>query len=208
MKKRIVAMLLAVLMLTLSAVPAMAAAPKIKSVEYEGNGVVDVNFTSENVRYKSVKVVVKDAAGKSLKAKILEKDSDDISFKVSGLKANKKYTFTISGVRAGKSGSYGKVKGSFRTPANKPVISKVEFDFIHSNLEIDFATKVEYKNLKVTVTGEDGNHPMVWNIEKEPDELDMDVDGMISGRTYTVVVSGVRVKGAGSYTKATKTFVA
>jgi len=209
MKKRIVAMLLAVLVLTLSAIPAMAAAPKIKSVEYEGNGVVDVNFTSKNVRYKGAKVVVKDSAGKKLTTKILEKDRDDISFKVSGLKANKKYTFTISGVRVGQSGSYGKVKGSFRTPASKkPTITKVEFDAVHYNLEIDFATKVEYKNLKVTITDEDGNNVLAWNIEKDEDELDMDVDGMVAGRTYTVKVSGVRVKGVGKYVTVSKTFVA
>lgn len=208
MKKRIVSMLLAVLLLTICAVPALAAAPKVKKVEYEGNGIVDVNFTTKNVRYKSAKVVVKDSAGKKLTAKIIEKDSDDISFKVSGLKAGRKYTFTISGVRAGKTGSFGKVKGSFRTPSNKPVIKKVTYDSIRESLEVDFATNVEYNNLKVTVKDAAGNKLSVDNIEKELDELEMDVDGITVGKTYTVTVSGVRVKGVGSYTRASKTFVA
>ena len=208
MKKRIISLLLAVLLLTISAVPALAAAPKIKSVEYEGNGVVDVDFTTKNVRYKSAKVVVKDSAGKKLTARIIEKDSEDISFKVTGLKAGRKYTFTISGVRVGKSGSYGKVKGSFRTPSSKPEIVKVSFDPAHDDLEIDFATNVEYKNLKITVRDADGNELPVYNIEKDPDDLDMDVEGMIEGETYTITVSGVRVKGVGSYTSVSKTFVA
>jgi len=208
MKKRIVSLLLVVLLLTVSAVPALAAAPKIKKVEYDGNGVVDVDFTTKNVRYKNAKVVVKDSAGKRLTAKIIEKDTDEISFKVTGVKAGKKYTFTISGVRAGKSGSYGTVKGSFSTPSGKPRIVKVAFDPDYDDLEIDFATDVEYKNLKITVRDADGNNLLIYNIEKDPDNLDMDVEGMVVGKTYTITVSGVRVKGVGSYTSVSKTFVA
>ena len=208
MKKRIVSLLLVVLLLTVSAVPALAAAPKIKKVEYDGNGVVDVDFTTKNVRYKNAKVVVKDSAGKKLTAKIIEKDNDEVSFKVTGVKAGKKYTFTISGIRAGKTGSYGTVKGSFATPSGKPKIVKVAFDPNYDDLEIDFATDVEYKNLKITVRDEDGNELPIYNIEKDPDDLDMDIEGMVVGETYTITVSGVRVKGVGSYTTVSKTFVA
>ena len=66
MKKRIVSMLLAVLLLALCAMPALAAAPKVKKVEYDGNGVVEVEFTARNVHYKNAKVTVKDSAGKKL----------------------------------------------------------------------------------------------------------------------------------------------
>ena len=208
MKKRIVALLLAVLLLTISAVPALAAAPKVQRVEYEGNGVVEVDFTTENARYKSARVVVKDAAGKKLTAKILEKDSDDISFKVTGVKAGKKYTFTITGVRAGLTGAYGTVKGTFKTPSNKPTIKKVKFDATDDELEIDFATLVQYHNLKVTVKNALGKKLTVRKIEKDSDGLDIDIHGMVKGRKYTVTVSGVRVKGVGSYISVSKTFTA
>jgi hypothetical protein len=208
MNKRIVSLLLAMLLLLMCAVPAMAAAPVIKKTEYEGNGLVEVDFTTKNVRYKSAKVVVRDSAGKRLTVKILEKSSDDIVFKVAGLKANKKYTYTIFGVRAGKTGAYGSVKGSFKTPSNKPVISKVTFNPAYDDLEVEFATKVQYKNLKVTVTDADGDALGIYNLEKDVDELEMDVEGMIAGQEYTITVSGVRVKGIGSYIKVSKTFVA
>lgn len=208
MKKRIVSMLLAVLLLALCAMPALAAAPKVKKVEYEGNGVVDVDFTTKNVRYKNARVAVKDATGKYLYAKILEKDSDDISFKVTGLKAGKAYTFTITGVRAGLTGTYGMVKGSFKTPSLKPAIKKVKFDAIDGELEIDFATLVQYKNLKVTVKNALGKKLTIRKIEKDFEGLDLDVSGMIKGKKYTVTVSGVRVKGVGSFTSVSKTFTA
>ena len=75
MKKRLVSMLLAVLLLTMSAVPALAAAPKVKKVECSGSGMVEVEFTTENVRYKNTRVVVKNSAGKKLSVKIIEKEA-------------------------------------------------------------------------------------------------------------------------------------
>lgn len=208
MKKRLIALLLAALLLALCAAPAMAAAPKIKETEYEDNGVVEVEFSAKKVTYKSAKVVVKDAAGKKLSVKILEKDSDDITFKVSGLKASSKYTYTISGVRAGKSGSYGSVSGSFKTPADAPTVKKVKYDKKDKELEVEFATKVQCKGLKVTVTDESGKALTLKKIEKDSDEVEMKVSGMTKGKTYTVTVSGVRVKGKGSYVSVSKTFVA
>ena len=100
------------------------------------------------------------------------------------------------------------MKGSFSTPSGKPKIVKVAFDPNYDDLEIDFATDVEYKNLKITVRDADGNNLLIYNIEKDPDNLDMDVEGMVVGKTYTITVSGVRVKGVGSYTSVSKTFVA
>ena len=53
MKKRMFAILLVVVLTVLSAVPAMAAAPKVKKTEYEGSGIVDVDFTKK-VSYKNM----------------------------------------------------------------------------------------------------------------------------------------------------------
>ena len=208
MMKRSLSLLLAVLLLTLCAVPALAAAPKVQSTEYEGNGIVEVDFTTDNVRYKGAKVVVKDAAGKKLTATILEKDSDSITFKVKGVKAGKKYSYTISGVRKGNSGSYGKVKGTFTVPSGKLAIKEIVFDPAYDSLEVEFTTPVQFKNLKVTIEDENGDRLPVTNLETFPDELEMDVEGMEDGETYTITISGVRVKGKGSYTSVSQRFMA
>ena len=113
MKKRIVSMLLAVLLLALCAMPALAAAPKVKKVEYEGNGVVDVDFTTKNVRYRNAKVTVKDAAGKKLTIRKIEKDTDGLDIDIHGMVKGKKYTVTVSGVRVKGVGSYTKVTKTF-----------------------------------------------------------------------------------------------
>ena len=208
MMKRSLSLLLAVLLLTLCAVPALAAAPKVQSTEYEGNGIVEVDFTTDNVRYKGAKVVVKDAAGKKLTATIREKDSDSITFKVKGVKAGKKYSYTISGVRKGNSGSYGNVKGTFTVPSGKLAIKEIVFDPAYDSLEVEFTTPVQFKNLKVTIEDENGDRLPVTNLETFPDELEMDVEGMEDGETYTITISGVRVKGKGSYTSVSQRFMA
>ena len=209
MKKRFIALLLAALMLLLFTAPALAAAPAVKETEYKGKGVIEVEFAAKKVTYRNVKVTVKDAAGESLKAKIQKKESDEIRFKVTGLKADSTYTYVISGVRIGKSGSYGTVEGSFKTPAETPEILKVKYDAKDRELDIDFATKVQYKALKVTVEDESGKALKIKKIKKSNDEIELRIAGMKKGQTYTLTVSGVRVKGSkGAYTTVTKTFKA
>lgn len=207
MKKRMISILLVLVLFAITALPALAAAPKVKKTEYEGNGVVDVDF-AKKVSYKSAKVVVKDPSGQKMAVEIIEKDDDDISFKVSGIEAGTKYRYTISGVRAGKSGSFGKVTGSFKTPAAQGSadvqIKKVKYDRDDKEIEVDFSTKVQYKSLKITVENSSGKKMTVKRIDKDDDDLSFKVSGMKSG-TYTIKISGVSVKGASNYQTVSKT---
>ena len=65
MKKAIASLLAAMFAFGTAIAPAGAAtktAPKVKDVEYEGKGVVQVEFRHD-VRYRNVNVTVKDAEG-------------------------------------------------------------------------------------------------------------------------------------------------
>ena len=203
MKKRMISLILAVILLLAMTTSALAAAPKVKNVEYEGGKKVEVDFVGQ-VSYKSPKVTVKDSEGRKLSAKITDCDSNDLDFYVPGLKAGKKYTFTITGVRAGTSGSYGTVKGKFSVPA-KVAIRKVKYDPEDSELDIDFNGKVRYKRVKVTVKDASGKKYTVRITEKGTDDLEVKVSGLKKGKTYTVTVSGVALKG-GTYTTVAKSF--
>ncbi len=206
MKKRAFALLLASLMMFLFTVPVLADVPAVKETEYKGKGVIEVEFAAGRVTYKNVKVTVKDAAGGSLKTKIQRKDNDDIRFRVTGLKADSTYTYTITGVRTGKSGSFGTVTGSFKTPSDTPAIRKIKYDARDRELDIDFETKVQYRSLKVTVKDADGQLLKIRKISKDNDEIELKIAGMKKGQTYTVTISGVRVKGKGAYTTVKMTF--
>ncbi len=208
--KKLVAALLVLVSLLTAALPAMAAAPAIKKVKYEGSGKVEVEFTKENVRYKSAKVSVKDENGKSYSAKITEKDDDELTFKVSGIAAGKSYSFVLSGVRAGKSGSYGSVGGSFKTPAaGKLAIHDVDYDHEDRELEVEFSGRVQYKSAKAVVKDASGKSYTVKILEKDSDSIELRVKGLTRGKTYGVQISGVRLKSTGgSYGSVSTTFVA
>lgn len=111
MKNKLIALVMAGI-LTLSSVPAFAAAASIKKTEYEGNGVVEVDF-KKDVQYKNAKIVVKDSDGRTYTAKITDRESDGMEIYVKGLKKGKKYTVQISGVRLKGTSSYGKVSKTF-----------------------------------------------------------------------------------------------
>ena len=131
---------------------------------------MEVDF-KRNVQYKNAKVYVKDSSGKSYKASIKKRDSDDLTFYVKSIKAGKKYTYTISGVRAGRSGSYKKVSGKFSVPAkNKVSIKSIDYDHDDRELEVEFARKVQYKSTKVSVKDSTGKSYSVksWKGQRQP----------------------------------------
>ena len=211
--KKWIALLLTTAALLAAALPAFAASASIKKTEYEGSGYVDVDFKSR-VQYNNVKVTVRDSSGKTYKANITEKDSDDLTFKAVGISSGKTYTYTISGVRTGGSGSYGSVSGTFKTPgsssgstAKKLSIKSLDYDAGDRELEIEFSAKVQYDNLRVRVTDSTGTKSYTVRIlEKDNDSIDIRVSGLRSGQKYTVKVAGVRAGSSGSYGGVSKSF--
>ena len=75
--RRFFVTLMIMVWMVVAAVPAFAA-PKVRKAEYEGKGRVEVDFNSK-VRYKNVKVTVKDNKGAGYSTKINEKDDDDLT---------------------------------------------------------------------------------------------------------------------------------
>lgn len=208
MKKKMIAMVLALAMILSLSVSVLAAAPVIKEAEYEGRGFVEVEFTGK-VQYKNVKVTVKDSAGSVMTAVITEKDSDDLTFHVKGLKPGAKYTYTISGVRAGRSGKYQSVSGSFMVPKWDPLIKEIDYDAKDKELEIDFVKRVQYKGLKVTIKDAKGNTVRCRIDEKDAKGIELVIPGGLkTGARYTLTISGIRPCGNGSYTTVTGVFTA
>ena len=114
-------MLVLTLLLTLSA-SVFASSPTIRKTAYEGKGIVEVDFTRK-VSYKDVKVAVKDTDGKAYKTVIVDKDRDDLEFKILKYQKGKTYKFTITGIKVKGSQTYGKVSGTVKIPA--PVTNPV-----------------------------------------------------------------------------------
>ena len=131
MKKKLIALLLAVLTVSAASVPALAAnhaaaAPKASvsaAVNKRKLAIKEVDFDKEDrelevefnckVKFRKPKVEVKTTKGKKLKVTIKEKDGDSIEVRVKGMKEGKRYTVKVSGVKAKKGGKYTSVSKKF-----------------------------------------------------------------------------------------------
>ena len=206
MMKKIIAFLMIALVLITSAVTVVADTPKIKKTEYDGNGLVEVDFRRD-VQYKNLKVTVKDSKGKSYSVSVLERDEDDLTFRVKNIKAGLKYTYTISGVRSGRKGSYTSVKGTFKTPAasKKPQVKYVEYDWEDRELEVEFVNRVSYKSPQVTLVNAAGKSFPVRILDRDNDSLELYVGALASG-TYKLTISGIGLSGSTSKTTITHSF--
>lgn len=205
--RRMFATLMITIWAIVAAVPAFAA-PKVKKAEYEGKGRVEVDFNSK-VKYKNVKVTVKDNKGATYSTTINEKDDDDLTFTIKNFKTGRTYTYTISGVKKNNESSYGKVTGkvTIPTPTTTPKVKEVDYDKGDREVEFEFTTRVQWKGTKVTIT--DGSKNYVTRIkEKDSDSIEVKVSKLTIGKKYTYKISGVRIKGANSYKTISGTFIA
>lgn len=205
--KKTLAMLMAILTLSVSA---LAEAPTIEKIEYEGNGIIEVDF-HRDVTYENLTVEMKDLDGNAYPVTIFVQDDDDLTFRAEELKGNTTYEITISGIRSGMSGDFETVTGQLELPETSvPAIKSVEYDGEDRELDIDFVEAVDYDsaNLLVEVSDSTGTTYTTRIIETDSDSLELQVDGLTYGEMYLVKVSGVSLRGQSSFVSASMEFTA
>lgn len=205
--KKTLAMLMAILTLSVSA---LAEAPTIEKIEYEGNGIIEVDF-HRDVTYENLTVEMKDLDGNAYPVTIFVQDDDDLTFRAEDLKGNTTYEITISGIRSGMSGDFETVTGQLELPETSvPAIKSVEYDGEDRELDIDFVEAVDYDsaNLLVEVSDSTGTTYTTRIIETDSDSLELQVDGLTYGEMYLVKVSGVSLRGQSSFVSASMEFTA
>lgn len=180
-------------------IPGASSKAQIAKTKYDGGGKVEVDFKSK-VQYKNAKVTVKDSKGKSYSASIIDRDDDELEFKIKGFKSGTAYSYTISGIRPKGASSYTSVSGKVSIPAaaTKVKIAKTKYDG-SGKVEVDFKTKVQYKNVKVTVKDSKGKSYSASILDRDNDELEFRIKNYKAGTSYTYTISGIRASGSGSY---------
>jgi len=182
--------------------------PVIESVKYEGNGKVEVEFTSD-VKFKSsaTVTVTKKSNDKTYTATILEKDDDSIEFKSSSYTAGASYSFKITGIKLVSANSYTTVSGTFKVPAaGKIGISHVEYDG-SGKVEVEFSKDVTFKSsAKVTVTNSSGKEYSATILDLDDDSIEFRSSVYSAGKTYTFKITGIKLRTASSYTTVSGTF--
>ena len=193
----------------------VAAAPKIQKAKYEGKGRVDIDFATD-VRYRNVKVTVKDSSGKKYNAEIIERDEDDMDFRIKNYKEGKTYTYKISGIRKWNEKKYSSVSGKITIPkaakassskkSNASVL-KVEYDHEDREVCFDFKSRVQFKSPKISITKGSKEYAS-YITDRDGDEIDVRVKALKQGVRYNYKITGVRKYGSGSYGTITGSFVA
>lgn len=206
--KKLMAML-AVLTLTTPALAAsfteMAPPPKFFAA-YEGYGVVEVDFRGD-VRYDNLSVEVQDMFGQVQTVNVLERDDDDLTFRIEGAQPDMLYRFTIGGVKMRGAAEAESLSGEIAVPPEgHTAIQNIELD--DGELEIELLGPVEYGAFAVKLTDAQGAEVSVSVDERDGDGIELRVKGLNAGEEYTVTVEGVGLRGSGVSAAVTRTFVA
>lgn len=185
----------------------------VKKVEYDyddSDDSIEIDFKSKIKVKSKAKVTVKDSSGKTYKAFIEDKDSDELDIDVANLKAGESYVVTISGIKKANASKYGTLTVNFSIPeATTDLVKEVDTDVEDREVTFEFANRVKYKNLKVTITDANGSKTYKTRIEeKENDELTVVVSGLKRGATYQYKITGVTPSGATTSSTLTGTFKA
>jgi len=186
MKKIVVIALALAVVLGLSA--ALADPAVVRRTVYEGMGVVDVDFLWD-VSYRDPQVTVTDSDGLRCAVRIMERDEDDLSFRLENAVPVIHYSYTISGVRSGFSGDYAEFTGSFVVPEKQGLeIKKVDYDLDDDELDVEFRGSVNLQDARISVSDAEGNSYDLTLRELEGDGFEAYVPGLQRGERYTVTV--------------------
>jgi len=196
MKKGIFVIITAALLAAVMLVVAVAEGldSNIKRTEYEGNGVVEVDFIVD-VRYQDLRLAVSDSAGNAVVAEIINVDDDDIKFRIENPVPGETYDFSFSGIRTRRMKEEINASGSVRIPLEGEVtVRRVEYDN-DGEIEIEFNGNVAYTDVRAVITGALGQQFEVTVTEKDRDSIEGFVKGLEYGGIYTLTVSGVGANG-------------
>lgn len=203
--KKLTAILLAAMLLTL---PALAAAPEAERIEYEGNGFIEMDFIRD-VSYENLSIAVRDFSGAEYPVTVFERDDDDLTFRAENLIPGETYEIIVSGIREGRSGDFGSVTGQISIPeAGIPAVRSIEYDAEDRELDIDFVEKVDFTDLQLEVTDLNGNAYATRIIETDRDGFEAKVDGLTRGESYLARITGVSLSGLNDARTVTAEFVA
>lgn len=85
-----------------------------------------------------------------------------------------------------------------------PKITQTDYEG-RGRVEVDFGSKVNYKNVKVTVKDSAGKTYTTRIVEKDNDDLTFDIQKYAEGKTYTYTITGIKKRSESEYGKVTGT---
>lgn len=198
----------------------------VKKITYEGeisnrfiNGAkgvlseLEVDFATDVIWNNSAKVSsVKDNKGKKYRGYLLDVDEDGCDLVISDMKHGRTYTIVINGIKKYNSNNFCKLTLKVKLPKQKSSsknikVLKVAVDDSYGEVDIEFASKVIWKNNAKVVSVKDnkGKSYKGYLVDKDDDECEVYIENMKSGRTYKIKISGIKKRGSASFQTVTIT---
>ncbi len=100
---------------------------------------------------------------------------------------------------------FGLAPAAYAAPSKSVAIKAIKYKN-NGNVEVDFKSKVVYKNSKVTVKDSGGKSYSVKATDRDDDDIEFRVNSIVAGKTYTFTISGIKSKWASSYTSISGKF--
>ena len=192
--KKMISRLLMIVALSLMCSISVSATPKVKSIEYEGNGKVEIDFKTK-VQYKKTKVKAVDEDGNKIPARILDMDRDDLVIRLEKYPQGKRIVITVSGVKKKTEKRYSSIRGNIWIPTCTVgnILKNVDYDHKDRKVEFEFLKKVKWKNPKVTI--KHGKKQYAVKI-KDTESRELEVKAKLAkGVIYQYTISGILING-------------
>ena len=192
-------------LLTMGSIPARAAV-HIEEIEYDGKGKFEIDFTSD-VKYKKFKLTVKDSKKKAQKVRIIEKDEDELDFRIVNNKPGETYSYKITGIRKKGDKKNTTLTGKVRIPKSigSVKVKEIEYDSDDGEVEFEFKQDVKWKSVKVTIT-KGGKNYVRYIEDKDDDGIEVKVKKLQKGAVYNYTIKGIKKKNGGSFSTISGSF--
>ncbi len=189
----------------------------------EDDNEIDVKFASKVTWKSNAKVKsVRDNKGKSYKAYLAGRDSDDCEIYIQNMKHGRTYTIKISGVKARGASSYETITVKATVPARPagPSVKKIEYDEDYDDgmeewtVSFDFHKDILYKynGGSYVVIKDAGGHSYASRssyVEWDDDECEVHLSAPLTiGNTYTYKIVNIKTVGGDKYTTLEGSFTA
>lgn len=188
---------------------------KVKKVTYDtddGQKELEIDFSTRVSWRSDAKVSsIKDNKGATYSGTLIDRDDDECDISIPKLKTGRTYTIKITGIKKRGTSGYRTLTLTAKVPAassasnQKVSVKKTSVD--GSKVEVDFTARVTWSSgAKITsIKDNKGASYTGTLIDKDDDECEVKIKNIKAGRTYTIKIYGVKVRGASSYQTITVT---
>ena len=179
---------------------------EIKKVKCTTSGKITLTFANKVKYTEGLCVFVTNENGTEIECTIVKKNKKSIDIVTKGLVNGQNYTITVDGLLVEDSTNVTSVSKTFCVKGIKTSCKIKKVNVSKKYVTLSLKCSAYYKNASVEVTDSEGNVMKSAIVKKTKGKIKIKVKGMVSNKTYTVKINGVKTKKEKNYSSIQKTF--